>query len=68
MDKIGELFKADITDSNALYALQVFIETVISVCIFYIIYKLIRRLKTYSLTKKRSRSISDSGIELINVI
>ncbi len=68
MDKIGELFSRDITDSNALYALQVFIETVISVCILCIIYKLIKLIKKYKITKRRTRSISDSGIELINVI
>lgn len=68
MDKIGELFQDYITDSNSLYALQVFIETFLTVCILYILYKTIIFIKKYKSNKKRERGVSDSGIELITFV
>ena len=68
MDKIGELFQDYITDSNSLYALQVFIETFLTVFILYILYKTIIFIKKYKSHKKRERGVSDSGIELITFV
>ena len=64
MDAIGEALSKSISNIYEVQALQIFIETVITVIIAYLLYKLVVILKIYIYKRKRSRSISDGGVDL----
>ena len=64
MDAIGEALSKSISNIYEVQALQIFIETVITVIIAYLLYKLVVILKIYIYKRKRARSISDSGEDL----
>ena len=64
MDAIGEALSKSISNIYEVQALQVFIETIIAVIIAYLLYKLVVILNIYIYKRKRSRSISDSGVDM----
>ena len=69
MDTLGEAISKNISDPNGIYALQIFIETLLTVVCVYILYKIVLHLRIYTQRRKRARSISDFGdVELMNVV
>jgi hypothetical protein len=65
MDAIGEALSKSISNIYEIQALQVFIETIIVIVVAYLLYKLVVILKIYMYKRKRSRSISDGGENMV---
>ena len=69
MDAIGEALSKNISNIYEVQALQVFIETLIAVFSACILYSIVRCILSYKYTRKRARSISDSGnVEILNAV